>query len=97
MLAVTGPIRDWNAAISGTTVAHLGKRHLEQIQILSPPHEVLDLATPLFDDLANQACTLVHASRQLTAIRDLLLPKLVTGQIDVSHLDLDSLTEAAIA
>lgn len=29
-------------------------------------------------------------SRKLAAIRDLLLPKLVTGEIDVSHLDLDS-------
>jgi type I restriction enzyme S subunit len=32
----------------------------------------------------------------LAAIRDLLLPKLVTGQVDVSHLDLDAV-EAAVA
>jgi hypothetical protein len=30
-------------------------------------------------------------------MRDLLLPKLVSGKIDVSHLDLDALTGAAIA
>ena len=34
---------------------------------------------------------------ELAALRDLLLPKLVTGQIDVSHLDLDALVEAAVA
>ena len=30
-------------------------------------------------------------------MRDLLLPKLVTGQIDVSALDLDALVEGAVA
>lgn len=33
----------------------------------------------------------------LAVLRDLLLPKLVTGQIDVSTLDLDSLVEGAVA
>lgn len=38
--------------------------------------------------------TLRLQNRGLTAIRDLLLPKLVTGQIDVSTLDLGSLVES---
>ncbi len=33
-------------------------------------------------------------SRKLAGIRDLLLPELVTAQIDVSDLDLDALTES---
>ncbi len=96
MLAITGPIRDWNAAISGTTVAHLGKRHLEQVQVLVPSPQLLQLATPRFDDIAVQARILIQASRRLAAIRDLLLPKLVTGQIE-ARLDLEDLTEAATA
>ena len=40
---------------------------------------------------------LPDADRRLAAIRDLLLPKLVTGQIDVSSLDLDALVERAAA
>jgi len=43
------------------------------------------------------ALALLEQNRSLAALRDLLLPKLVTGQIDVSHLDLDALTETAIA
>jgi type I restriction enzyme, S subunit len=34
---------------------------------------------------------------RLASMRDLLLPKLVTGQIDVSALDLDALVEDAVA
>jgi type I restriction enzyme S subunit len=46
--------------------------------------------------LGAEARTLRQASERLAELRDLLLPKLVTGQIDVSHLDLDALTEPAI-
>lgn len=37
------------------------------------------------------AQALMFENRRLTALRDLLLPKLVTGQIDISALDLDAL------
>lgn len=89
MLALQRPIREWNEAISGTTVAHLGKRHLEQIRLVRPDDTMLQRSTALFDDLSRQACALVQASRKLASIRDLLLPKLVSGAIDVSSLDLD--------
>jgi len=95
MLAIEEPIKKWNAAISGTTVAHLGKRHLEQIHILMPPPEILAIASKVLADAADQSCALAQSGRQLAAIRDLLLPKLVTGQIDVSKLDLDALVDSA--
>ena len=54
-----------------------------------------------FDDIINSIFNewrlLQEATAPLGALRDLLLPKLVTRQIDVSHLDLDALTEAVIA
>jgi type I restriction enzyme, S subunit len=96
LLAVEAPIREWNAAITGTTVAHLGKRHLEQVHVLIPKDSVLKRATVFFDDVSQQVVALTHAARRLAGMRD-LLPKLVTGQIDVSQLDLDALTEAASA
>jgi type I restriction enzyme S subunit len=40
------------------------------------------------------AYSLARENQTLAGIRDLLLPKLVTGQIDVSDLDLDALTES---
>ena len=97
LLAVELPIREWNAAISGTTVAHLGKRHLEQVRVVIPEDSVLKHATMFFDDVWQQVVALTQAAHGLAHMRDLLLPKLVTGQIDVSHLDLDALTEVATA
>jgi len=97
MLGIAQQIIEWNGAIVGTTVAHLGKRHLEQVRVMVPPEGLLQWVTPLFDDLAQQACSLDQASRKLAAMRDLLLPKLVSGQIDVSSLDLDALVEGSVA
>jgi type I restriction enzyme S subunit len=52
-----------------------------------------------FDDAAGTAVRLVgmlhREVHELSATRDLLLPKLVTGEIDVSNLDLDSLIGVA--
>jgi type I restriction enzyme S subunit len=52
-----------------------------------------------FTDVAGPAWRLSHELtlqvKKLEKIRDLLLPKLVTGEIDVSDLDLDALVEAA--
>jgi type I restriction enzyme, S subunit len=93
MLAITEPIRKWNAAISGTTVAHLGKRHLEQVQVVVPSSDRLATATDCFDHIAKQECALVQASRRLAEVRDLLLPRLVTGEVDVSDLDLGTIAE----
>jgi type I restriction enzyme, S subunit len=97
MLALDDPIKEWNAAISGTTVAHLGKRHLEQIEVIVPDQHVLQRAARLFGDASSHICGLVQTSRRLATIRDQLLPKLVTGRIDVSSLDLDALKEGTVA
>ena len=51
------------------------------------------IATSLFETIQSLAVQ----TATLTAVRDLLLPKLVTGQIDVSSLNLDALVEDSVA
>lgn len=92
MLAVAEPIRVWNQSIVGTTVAHLGKRHLEAIRIAMPPARLEVLATRAFNPLSDELIALEQQNRALAATRDLLLPRLVTGQLDISDIDLGVLT-----
>lgn len=65
--------------------------------LAQPPADVAtefeEVAAPLFETIE----VLRRESLQLTSMRDLLLPKLVAGQIDVSSFDLDSLVEGAVA
>lgn len=58
---------------------------------VEPPADLLAAFQAAVDPLGLQASALRQQADSLTALRDLLLPKLVTGQIDVSALDLDGL------
>lgn len=57
---------------------------------LLPDVQVLDSFHALVDPLGSHATGLMSQNEKLAEVRDLLLPKLVTGQIDVSSLDLDA-------
>lgn len=77
------PIRILNETITGTTVVHLGAKELKRIQVLLPPNALLALVSDLFEPLGKQIVSLKLQSRQLRAARDLLLPRLMTGEIAV--------------
>lgn len=94
LLSIERQIVTWNRSIVGTTVAHLGKKHLELVTVLVPDSATLFRANAVFQPLMKQRRLLVQASHRLGALRDLLLPKLVTGQIDVSTLDPEALVAA---
>lgn len=64
---------------------------------LQPPRQLMGDFAEVSETLAAEASSLVAQSDRLAAIRDLLLPRLVTGQIDVSALDLDALVEEGVA
>lgn len=78
-------------------VPHVNLTLLREFEIVAPPSDLQHRFGDLVRGLDQEASALRAQARTLGAVRDLLLPKLVTGQIDVSHLDLDALTEAASA
>ena len=59
-----------------------------EFQIALPNHEVVSdfckIVTPMYDMIAQNTCE----NRKLSAFRDSLLPKLMSGELDVSNLDL---------
>ncbi len=63
---------------------------------LIPPRDLLDNYQSTVDPLGAEASALARQSDSLGSLRDLLLPKLVTGQIDVSALDLDALVQEGV-
>lgn len=97
LLSVENQIVTWNKSIVGTTVAHLGKKHLELVTVLVSDGSTLERANAVFQPIMEQRRSLIQASRRLEALRDHLLPKLVTGQIDLSALDLDVLLVEQVA
>lgn len=75
----------------GAIFKSLSKSELSSIAVLVPPSGLADAANDLLAENLAMIRGLAQSNRQLSDLRDLLLPKLVSGQIDVSRLALDAL------
>lgn len=82
-LALEAPIRDLNKAIVGTTVAHLGDMHIKAIQLVWPPSHIREKARVVLDPIAEEVIAVKRRVRSLRRTRDLLLPRLLSGQIKI--------------
>lgn len=75
-----------NYGATGATMTNLSRGKFASLQVVEPKEDLLcgynKLAAPLFDKIL----CLQKANRNLRAQRDLLLPKLISGEIDVSDI-----------
>ena len=81
--AITEPLRQVEATETATTVIHLGKGDIDRFQIVGASSEVViqygRLCQPAYLQIVNNK----QQSRGLAALRDTLLPKLLSGEIRV--------------
>lgn len=71
-----------------TTVIHIGKKDYDEFRVVLPPENILirfeEISRQLFDEIvANQL-----ENRRLVTLRELLIPKLMSGEIDVSNIEI---------
>ena len=78
--AIQEPIKYFEQTLVGATVAHLGKKHIDSIELIVPANK--DLFVP-FQKGFKQRQSLLSQIRLLTEARDRLLPKLMSGEIAV--------------
>jgi type I restriction enzyme S subunit len=71
-----------------TTMGHIKRSALAESEVLIPPRRLLTEQTGLMQPIIDQIVSTKVESRKLTALRDVLLPKLMSGEIDVSKVDL---------
>ena len=70
---------------SGTTRANLNAQVLSAFPLLLPPIELASIFQRTIDDLRTQISANVNQSTTLAALRDALLPKLMSGEVRISH------------
>jgi type I restriction enzyme S subunit len=75
------------AAGKATTMGHIQRGHLSAAKVLIPAAELLNEMTHHFAPLINQIVQLKIASKTLSAIRDALLPKLISGDLCVPDVE----------
>ena len=71
-----------------TTVIHIGKQDFDAFRIVMPPIEILnafdDITAPMYNRIVNN----IMENHRLSALRDTLLPRLMSGEIDVFEVEL---------
>ena len=80
----------------GTSTSHQRAKpeDFSRIGVIAPHPSLADQFRHLVGPQVSMTRALRLENRALETLRDLLLPKLVSGQIDVSNLELDSLVES---
>lgn len=71
-----------------TTMGHIKRSALANAAVKIPPSDVLRSQTKAMQPLVDEVVGLKIQSRKLANLRDALLPKLMSGEIDVSKVDL---------
>ena len=75
--------------VNGTTVLHLSKKALSEYQLKIPEDmAIMSELDDAFKSISQQQAVLIRESRNLERIRDTLLSKLMSGEIDVSKVEL---------
>ena len=82
-LSIAPQIKFWEQVIAGTTVAHLGDKHLKRINVLVPDEDALRKMNPAFETIMNEKNLLFKENERLISQRDLLLPRLMSGKLEV--------------
>lgn len=88
-LALNERMGEFQARAQGTTMKHIKRSALSEVKVAVPKDGIRDefegVARPMLDLQLN----LSKQNRALRNARDLLLPRLVSGELDLSELDLD--------
>ncbi len=68
---------------TGTTMTNLSKGKFERLKVICPKHDIVNkfesIAMPVFEKLLNLSAEIANLSKQ----RDLLLPRLMSGNLEV--------------
>ena len=81
-------VEEMIALATGTTFKELSKKSFRAMPLLWPTAHLLELFESKVYPLMQQVRLIKKQNQKLTQARDLLLPKLMSGQLDVSGIAL---------
>jgi len=70
-------------AAAGTNILGLSKEAISSFEIIIPPAELVEKFTAMASQILEKISSIKHENQKLSALRDLLLPKLMSGEIKI--------------
>lgn len=77
-----------------TTVIHIGKQDFDAFRFSMPSNSILDKFDAVTQPIYNKIVSNSLENTRLASLRDALLPKLMSGEIDVSKVDINKFNAA---
>ena len=71
------------ASGKATTMGHIQRAHLDEAKVAVPPVELMEAVGGFFAALATKKVSLLVENRTLTELRDTLLPRLISGELQI--------------
>ena len=68
-----------------TTVIHIGKKDFDAFEVTLPDESTLDTFDSITTPMVQQIVSNCFENKRLAGLRDALLPKLMSGELDVSN------------
>ncbi|HBI1453923.1 TPA: restriction endonuclease subunit S [Staphylococcus aureus] len=66
-----------------TTMGHINRKHLSHAKILIPNDQTLEMFSRTFNELLEKELNVSKENKSLVKLRDTLLPKLMSGEIEI--------------
>lgn len=73
---------------TGGAQQHINKQNVESLSVIIPPSDIIKCYTNLVKDLYSSISVNCFENEKLVKLRDALLPKLMSGEIDVSNVNI---------
>ena len=75
------------AASKATTMGHIQRKHLTEAKVITPTEAVMGVANDIFEPLLGQMINNALQAQTLAALRDTLLPRLISGKLRLPEAD----------
>jgi type I restriction enzyme S subunit len=84
-------LNEFNSLTTGATMKHIKRKELDFVKVCKPKRSILLEFEKLINPVQNQILNLATQNRLLKEARDILLPRLMSGMVDVEEIELKSL------
>jgi type I restriction enzyme S subunit len=75
---------------SGAAIPSIARKDLQRLPLVVPPADLIARFTEFAEPALSEILVLARKTHNLRQTRDLLLPKLISGELDVQDMDIDT-------